>query len=180
MKVEKDTPRVELGIKEHSFTCPAPFIEGHKCSAGDAATLNQTLRENVRNNFAKRLEKALEEAKKKKQSVESVIKAIQTDMDKYVLEYEFGEGRGGNRIADPVKRKAVELAKGSVKKALEKKGYKAADITAAILTEKAIAAVDSGKYPKFMEQAKNILAAEKAAAEATDADLDLEIDAKAA
>lgn len=173
MKVTKKTPHEALVIEGLDFTCAAPFNEGDTITAGEASALNQTLRENMRNNFAKKVKDAKTEAEKNGAEVD--LSALQTELNSYTNDYEFGTGRGGFRTADPVRRKAIELAKEKVKAAFVKKGFKASEITSATLTEKAVEAIDGGKYPQFMEQAKVLVEAEQAAAAATGGDLDLDV-----
>lgn len=83
MKFDNNTPRVEFTIAKQVFTCPVVFSDGHVCTAGEAAALNQTLRENIRNNLA------------------GTDDLTQGDVDGAVLAYEFGSTRAGGPKRTP-------------------------------------------------------------------------------
>jgi hypothetical protein len=139
---------VDFQIQGLMFKCPAPFSEGHKCSAGDAGTLNQTLRENVRNRFAKPFEKIMADATEAGKQVNTA--ELQKQLDEYILSYEFG---GKTRApVDPVERRALELARARVEDALKKAGKKLADYSNEDLKAAAQEAVE--KNPKFRQVAQ--------------------------
>lgn len=123
MKFDANTPRSELTIQGATFTVPEPFAEGHVVNANEAAALNQLVRENLRNNFASRVQKALEEVEGKVESLN--VQELQTELDTYASEYEFGVRRSGVRVpSDPVGREAQKIATALVLAGLKSKGLK--------------------------------------------------------
>lgn len=95
MQFDASTPRVEFTINKQTFTCPAPFAQGHVCTAGEAAQLNQVIRENVRNNLGAK---------------EGDEPLTQEKVDAYLQKYEMGARQGGTIRLDPVERKARSIA----------------------------------------------------------------------
>jgi hypothetical protein len=77
---------VAFTIKGQTFTMLPRYAEGHICTAGEAAALNQTLRENVRNNLADK------------------PNLTQQDVDTYLAEYIMGVGsaRGPKRTREEI------------------------------------------------------------------------------
>lgn len=126
MNFNKETPVSAFTIQDKIFQIPRPFSEGHTCTAAEAGALNQTLAENVRNNMAARIKKAVEEG-----TFDQV--SMQSEIDQYVEEYEFGM-RKGRGPTDPVEREALNIAKDLVKDALRKSGHKLADVDASDIT----------------------------------------------
>lgn len=150
MQIDKNTETREVTIQGNQFNVPAPFAEGHPCTANEAAALNQLLAENVRNNFSKRVKETVEAG--------GDIASLQKELDNYVAEYEFGVRRsagGGRAPVDPVEKEALNLATERVKDSLREKGYKVSDIGNAKIKELAADAVE--KYPHFRDQAKKIV-----------------------
>lgn len=129
MQINKDADRVEVTIKGLKITVPAPFAEGHSCSANEANVLNQILRENVRNNNARSAEKVIEAAGGAVDKVN--IADFQGSIDTYIDNYEFGvrrAGTGGGRTLDPVAKETQRLAVEIVKAAMAAKGLSIKDI----------------------------------------------------
>ena|SRR3990167_5061082 len=144
--------RTTITIQGQQFSVPAPFLEGHVLRPNEAAVLNQTYAENIRNNFAGAVKKAAEEGKD--------VAALQSDLDKYVSEYDFGIRRIGVSVSvDPVEREAMALATKKVRDALKKKGINVKDLSKEKLAEMAKGALD--KYPVIREQAAKIVAMKK-------------------
>lgn len=96
----EDDPAIAVGT---------PMTEGH------VAALQQTRRENLRNNFASRVKDAAGEG----QLSDEQRNALQTELDQYAAQYQFGVKRsgGGRQPADPVEREAVRLAKMAIENA---------------------------------------------------------------
>lgn len=128
MQIAKNTDRVDVTIKGLKVSVPAPFADGHACTANEANVLNQILRENVRNNNARSVEKAIEAAK----GADKVdLKALQASIDKYIEGYEFGirrAGGGGGRTVDPIAKEAKRLAVDIIKAACANQGLSISDV----------------------------------------------------
>lgn len=146
MEFDKTTPRQTVTIQGQVLAVPAPFEDGHTCTANESAVLNQTLAENVRNNCAKRIKAAIEAGKTDKE--------IQKEIDTYVTEYTFGVRTGG-RSGDPVQTMALGIATDKVKEALKKRGVKIKDVGVEKIKELAQQALDD--YPQITEQATQIV-----------------------
>lgn len=117
MQFSPSAPRKNVTINEVIVSIPQPFVAGHVCTAGEAASLNQTLIENTRNNLAGK-------AKREKDPVP----VTQEGADDYVANYEFG-ARGGSRSAmSPVERKAYEIAEAKVREAIKAQGIKFTEV----------------------------------------------------
>ena len=121
MQFNSDTPRNEITIQSVQFLVPAPFVEGHTVTAGEASALNQLLAENVRNNFAGKMKAAQSKAEETGTPAEEFT---QEHLDAYVAEYEFGVRRsGGSRESSfpPDVREARRIATDMIKTALKAK-----------------------------------------------------------
>jgi len=147
MKYTTETPRNDLVIQGVTFTIPAPFVEGHVCTGNEAAALNQLLAENVRNNSASKVNAAVfalaaaagavtldDKGKPSRDLTDDELAQfrndlnvveLQTALDEYVAEYEFGVRRGA--ITDPVEKEVWLMAETAVKKSLEGQGKKLKD-----------------------------------------------------
>ena len=149
MQVTAETPRTEATIAGTIFNIATPFAEGHTISANEASALNQVLIENVRNNMATKVKAGGEEGG---------VAVVQADVDTYVETYEFGVRRGGGGVsADPVTKEAMDIARGLVKKALQNKGHKLADIAAADITRLAKDALAGEKGELIRKKAAKIV-----------------------
>lgn len=151
-----------ITIQGKTFTVPQPYAEGHVCTAGEAAGLNQLIAENARNNFATQMKAAAEE------NPPRVL--TQDDLDKYLADYKMG-GKGGTRASsDPVGAEERKLADAAIA-AWAAKNNK---------TQKALK--DSGQWEQmqkaivtkgtFRAKAEEIVAARRSAGAELDAALD--------
>jgi hypothetical protein len=145
MQFNKETPVRNFIIQDHSFQIPAPFNEGHTCTASEAGVLNQTLAENVRNNLAKRVKESVDKG-------EFDQSKMQAEIDQYLEEYEFGQRRGRGPT-DPVEREALNIAKDIVKNALREQGIKLADVDTADLNDLAQQTVEAN--PAITKEAES-------------------------
>lgn len=165
--ITAETPRTSITIAGESFKVPEPYVAGHVLTENEAGTLNQTYAENIRNNMASKVSEALEAAKKDGAPAFDAA-SMQTQIDDYTADYEFGQRRGG-ASGDPVEREALDQARELVRAKIREKGGKLADYKAADITTKAKEVLD--KYPQIREQAKARVEAQQAAAAALSADL---------
>ena len=142
MNIQPNTPRQEYTVAGHAVTIPAPFAEGHVCTAAEARALNQTLAENVRNNVSRQIADT------------ATVESVQHSINEYVAKYEFGvrSGGGGGRTVDPVEREALRLATEAVRTALRKKGINLKDVAQADISARAKQAVQN--MPQFRAEAK--------------------------
>jgi hypothetical protein len=160
-EITSETPRSNITIAGKSFSVPEPYAEGHVLTANEAATLNQTYAENIRNNMASKVASALEAEKAEGDAQKPYDHAaMQTAVDDYVANYEFGIRRGVT--GDPVEREALNAARELVKNAIRTKGGKLSDYKPADITARASELLD--KYPQIREQAKARVEANQAAA----------------
>jgi hypothetical protein len=130
MNIAESTPNKDVVIAGQSFQIPEPFTTEHLSGAstlGDptilASVMNQTFAENIRNNFASKVKAA--KAAAEKAGTEIDVAALQTELDTYVAEYEFGvrrSGGGAKTFANPVEQEMYNQAREKVKEALRKKG----------------------------------------------------------
>ena len=145
MEFTPETVVSEVTIQDNKFAVPQPFVTGHVCTENESAALNQILVENTRNNFAKRVKTAQENGTFNQAD-------MQAELDKYLAGYEFGIRRGGGPT-DPVGKEATSLAKGLIKDALRKKGFKLSDLSSKRLNELAVEALD--KNPDIRKEAES-------------------------
>ena len=140
----------EITIAGATFQVPNPYSVGHTVTAGEADALNQTFHENVRNNLAKKAKEGT---------------LTQEEVDRYADSYEFGVrvgGGGGPR--DPVRTRAMEIARDKVKGALRKKyGKEATNFSAKQISSLAADALE--KHPEWTDIARQQVAEEAALAE---------------
>ena len=152
MQINPGTPTSPFTIEGVSLIIPLPFTSGHTCSEAEAGVLNQVVAENVRNN----LREAVKELKTKSPDTD-ITAAVQSEVDKYVLEYKFGERRSGPRL-DPVEAQALELAVGVVKRRAVDAGEKLADLGTTELKDRARKMLDDAVLgQKFRDRAKIIV-----------------------
>src|SRR5690606_38522149 len=133
-----------------------------------AARLSQTLAESLRNNFGSMIKKEKDEAESKGAEFNPDTAALQANLDDYIAEYEFGAKRGGNGGGvklDPVERKALQLSKDTIKRAIQAKGGKIKDVGAERITELAEKYLEQNSEVLF-EQARELLDAEQRAKDA--------------
>lgn len=92
-----------------SFVAPAPYSEGHVCSAQEARVLNSELAENLRNNFIKRV-KAVRGAATS--FTPTQLDLLRREFAGYAEQYQFGNGRLTRALGgDPVLRASLEIAR---------------------------------------------------------------------
>lgn len=122
MNFNAETPRNEITIQGTVYTVPAPFVEAHPITAGEASALNQLLAENVRNNVAGKIKAEVAKAEEEKRDP---VPFTQEEVDEYVADYEFGVRRaGGSREASlpPEEREARRIAREMIGAKLKEKG----------------------------------------------------------
>ncbi len=159
MEYNANTPKRELTIKGVILSVIAPFAEGHVLTAGEAQVLNQTLAENLRNNFAG----VVTEAVTKVGDASKVdVGTLQSELDTYTSEYEFGVRKAGAPAVSSLMRQALSLAKEALKSKYKKDGKDIKTLTAEQVAEICKGAVE--KYPHFLEKAQAIIDAKKEAA----------------
>lgn len=170
-EVTAETPRSNITIAGLTFSVPEPFSEGHVLDANEAGVLNQTYAENIRNNQAAMVAEAKEKAEKEGGSVD--LAALQSAIDDYTANYQFGQRRGG-ASGDPVEREALNQAREIVRQKIREKGGKLSDYKAADITAKAQEVL--GKYPQIREKARiTVEAQQKAASELAGDSFDVSI-----
>lgn len=152
----------EIMIAGHMFKVADRYEEGHELTANEANALNQMRRENIRNNLAKKVE----EKKNGKEKVEddAVLAALQTEIDDYAEDYEFGVRVGGGVTRDPVMREAMRIAREKVEENIRAKGRKLKDFEASAITGAARKLVET--RPAILELAKQRVAEIQAVAAA--------------
>lgn len=151
-----------ITIAGHAFTVPTRYAEGHELTAGEASALNQTYHENLRNNFAKKVKDGTE--------ANVGVEVLQSQLDTYAAEYEFGVRTGGGGAPrDPVMSEAMNIAKGIIRQALKKKGKKITEVDPKAITEAAKTLI--GRDAAIMETARARVAEAQAAAQEDIGDL---------
>lgn len=118
MQFDPSAPRKQVTINDVVVSIPQPFAAGHVCTAGEAASLNQTLVENTRNNLTGK-------AKREKDPVA----VTQAGVDEYIAAYEFGARGGSRSTMTPVERKAWEIAEEKVRAAIKAQGIKFSEVS---------------------------------------------------
>lgn len=180
MEVTNETPTKEITIKGLTFAVPAPYSEGHVLKANEAAVLNQTLSENFRNNFASRVQAAIDEAG---DASKVDVSKLQTELNQYVTEYEFGVRRagsgGGAPKLEPRVRIARDLAKAKIKEQIRSKGHKITDFSNEKINELAMGLIEKNEW-FYAEADRQLKAQQKVASESIDLGDLGEPDAKAA
>lgn len=137
-----DDPTVAVGVS---------MTEGH------VSALQQARRESLRNTFAGRVREKVPEGGTLHPSDRD---ALQTDLDAYANAFEFGVRKrraSGPRIADPVEREAMNIAKSTIAMAYQAK-Y-ASKIDAATLKEKATELLASPRGDDYRKRARAVLKA---------------------
>lgn len=162
------TARDSITIQGITFQVPQPYEAGDILKANEAGALNQTYAENLRNNFANKVK----EAKEKAGDGEVDVDVLQSELDDYAENYEFGVRTGSGRSGDPVMTEAMDIMRDKVRKAIKKNGgslkdYKPADISARAKAE----------FVKNSPAAQAVLALakERVAAQQDIADVELDV-----
>lgn len=141
----------EITIAGTIFQVPNPYEAGHQVSAGEADALNQVFHENIRNNLAKSAKDGT---------------LTQDAVDAYADKYEFGvRTGGGGGTRDPVRSRAMDIAREKVKSGLAKAGKKIGDFSAKQISEAAAKALEA--HPEWTNLAKQQYEAEQSLAEST-------------
>lgn len=140
----------EITIAGAVFSVPNPYESGHQITAGEADALNQVLHENIRNNLAKKAKDGT---------------LTQAEVDAYADHYEFGVRTGGGATRDPVRSRAMDIARDKVKAGLAKAGKKVSEFSAKQITEAAAKALEG--HPEWSELARQQYEAERDLAETT-------------
>lgn len=131
MQIPANAETKNITVQGVKLTVPQPYTEGHQLTENEAAALNQVLSENLRNNFAAQIRRAKDEAEKAGEKYQPDAEALQTEMDQYVAEYEFGVKRTGAASTahlDPVEKEMHTLARNAIKQAIMAKGVKLKDV----------------------------------------------------
>lgn len=149
----------QITIAGHTFNVPVRYEEGHELTENEAGALNQTYHENLRNNFAQRVKDGVAAGK--------AVEALQTELDTYAENYQFGVRTGGGAVRDPVMSEAMAIAKTKIREHLRKKGVKLKDVDSKQVTEAAKKLI--ARSPEIVELAKQRVEEAKSAA-ATDLD----------
>ncbi len=158
--------RQAITIKGVQLTVPVPYKEGHPLRTNEASVLNQTYAENLRNNLAKDIAKAVDDAGGDTAKVD--VAGLQTLVDSYIPDYDFGVRRLGAGPIDPVEKEALRLAKEQVRDAFRAKGYNLRDVGGEVINTRAAEAVEA--YPQFRKLAEqNVKAKAKIGAEVIEA-----------
>ncbi len=113
----------QITIAGQVFAVPVRYSAGMVLTDGEASALNQTYHENLRNNFAKVVKEsrvvppaAEGEEPGTKELSEEDIAALQSQLDAYAAEYQFGVRVASTRTpVDPVEREALNLAKEAIR-----------------------------------------------------------------
>ena len=165
----------EITIAGQVFSVPVRYAAGHVLTEGEASALNQTYHENLRNNFAKTVKDARvvpanaetgAEASTK-ELTESDVAALQSELDTYAAQYEFGVRTASTRVpADPVAREAINIAKEVIRAKLRETKQTATAEQVAELANKLVER--DGKYHELAQQRVDAM---KAIADASLGDL---------
>ena len=153
--IDANTAREEYTIAGKTFSIAQPYAAGHTLSKNEANALNQTYAENIRNNFAKTVKAAVEA-----DTFDDA--AMQTALDEYMGKYEFGTrvASGPRTSGDPVKARAIDLARELVKAAIRKAGGNLKDYSGSEITDRAKKAVEAN--PKIVDMARTQIEQEAA------------------
>jgi len=134
----------QITISGHAFNVPVRYEEGHELTAGEASALNQTYHENLRNNFA---------SKVKAGGASPDLSALQTELDTYASDYQFGVRVAGVGVSrDPIMAEAMRIAKKQVNELIKKAGKKPSDYEQAAISTAAKGLIE--KDPKILEIAR--------------------------
>ena len=164
------TARDSITIQGKTFTVPQPYEAGDALKANEASALNQVLAENLRNNFASKVKDAEEKAKAA--GVEVDVETLQSELDSYAEEYEFGARTGGGRTGDPVMAEAMDIMREKVRAAIKKAGHSLKGVAAKDISAKAKA-----EFTKNSPAAVAVLALAKQRVEAAASVVDVELTA---
>lgn len=150
MELPKDCATRETTIEGISgLAIPEPFAEGHTVTENEARVLNQVLAENVGNNLRTRIKKAIEEAG----GTDKVdFKTVQSIVDDYVKEYEFGVRKSGGPKLSPLEKEMHRVSKDRVREAIKAKGFKISQVPADKINELATELMSRKKEGKEIRE----------------------------
>lgn len=166
MEIQPNADTKQITVQGIKLSVPQPYEEGHPLTDAEAQALNQVLAENLRNNFASGIRKAKDEAEKAGQDYQPDAEALQTEMDAYVAEYEFGAKRGGGTSTahlDPVEKEMRALARNAIKTAIQAKGIRIKDVPKEKL-EELVEGYQASNYETLHKNASVIVESREAAA----------------
>lgn len=159
--------KMDLTIQGIQFECAAPYAEGHVLTKAESGVLNQTRAENLRNNFAGVIRKKLEELEKetppRKEFNTEELSNLAEQFSAYEETYEFQGKRTSRAPVDPVKREANRIARSAITAALEAKNITVKSLVDGKMEELISQYLD--RNPSVMDEARDRIAAAKAAAE---------------
>lgn len=143
MEVSESTPRRAATIEGLTVQIPAPYVEGHVCSAAEASMLNQTTRENFGNNLRSRIKAFVPEGSPEGTEPRPATQdEAQALVDAYATSYVPGvrrSGGGGGRASlTPVEQEVRAIAKQKVKELLKQRSLKQSEVDFSGLVEQAI------------------------------------------
>ena len=156
----------QITIQGETFRVPVRYAEGHTLNANEAAALNQTYHENLRNNFAKKVVEG------KEANLDKSV--LQQQLDDYANDYQFGvrTGGGGGFRGDPVMTRAMDIARGVIRKAVKDNNLSEDEWPAVRISQAAKALLDQqGEDGTIIKIARQQIDAEKAAQSAALGDL---------
>lgn len=161
----------QITIQQTAFRVPMRYQAGHALTENEAMALNQTLHENLRNIWAPKVKVGLANGE--------TPETLQTKFDAYAENYTFGRRRirSGTTGPDPVATVALAMARDFVRKIVKDKnlGWPTAKISegARQLLK------HQGPDGPLMQAARQRIEAERAAGEASMAEVGAVLDAAA-
>lgn len=148
-KIDARTPRVPITISGYDFTCPQPFTAGHVLSEGEAEALNAVFADRVRTNCVRQVNDTIA-------SGFYSFPELQITLDTYAERYSFSSR------ADPIRRRAIDLAKAYL---IARSKADGVAISPQDLRSLAETLISNGRYPRFVEAAKQQIELEREVAE---------------
>ncbi len=112
---------IQISMYEQPFDITAPYTEGHKLTAIEAAVLNRVRAENISNNMRSRV-KAVKDGKKDAGTMEDVTKAIKAYDKEYV--FNMTATRGSSKAQTPLQKECTRLARARLVAAIKGSEYK--------------------------------------------------------
>lgn len=105
---------MQVRIKGYTFSLSAPYSEGQPLSEGEAKALNDLRAENIQNNFRGFVNEQVARLGSGGLIPQSILSALQLQLDNYDKSYSFNARPGRNRTGD-IEREALAIAAGRVK-----------------------------------------------------------------
>lgn len=153
-KIDAKTLRVAVTIAGYDFTCPQPFSAGHPLSEGEAEALNTLFADRVRTNCARSVKDLETDAIRIGQM--DLTDDGQAIVNDYAARYEFASR------SDPIRRKALELAKDAIRKKAAGDGIV---LWPEVIQSRAETLLVSGTAPQFLEAARKFIELQREVAE---------------